>query len=297
METEETTIFTGGLEKMDEIKKTIQIAKQENRLAYKVMDHNFRSSNGGQFDWHPYLPTDTQPGKWLPEIQNCKLCQKGYHITDRPICWSGNLVFIVEIKEKIDMKDTKQVVSTLRLLERIHPNTPNISLYILARVHYPYLSNINLSDTDLNEADLKYADLSNADLSKADLSYANLKCANLSSANLRKINLKYADLKYANLSYANLSNADLRYANLRYVNLSNADLSYADLRYADLRYADLSSANLSYTDLSNADLRYADLSYADLRGALRDASNHQISGWTLINGKLKQESLEHEKAG
>ena len=153
------------------------------------------------------------------------------------------------------------------------------------------LSDANLRSANLSSADLSSANLSSADLRSADLYGANLRSADLRSANLRSADLRSADLRGANLSSADLRSANLSSADLSSANLSSADLSSANLSSADLRSADLRSANLRSADLRSADLRSADLSSANLSSAdlstcYRLASDAEIPGWIVVDGRL-----------
>jgi len=75
------------------IQEIICKALDENRLAYKVLDHNFQACGGGTFDYREYLPTEDTPGAWLPEIQDVAECERGWHFTLDPLAWSGCVVF------------------------------------------------------------------------------------------------------------------------------------------------------------------------------------------------------------
>ena len=39
---------------------------------YKVISKDNKSCHGGDFDWTPYLPKGTKPGKWTPKIKDTK---------------------------------------------------------------------------------------------------------------------------------------------------------------------------------------------------------------------------------
>ena len=105
---------------------------------------------------------------------------------------------------------------------------------------------------------------------------------------LASVSLEGVDLRLADLRRANLRSADLHSANLSSANLRSADLHSADLRSANLSSADLRSANLRAADLRAADLRAANLSSANLSDALRDPSDPEIPGWTVVEGRLKK---------
>ena len=91
--------------------------------------------------------------------------------------------------------------------------------------------------------------------------------------------LRGADLRDADLRDAYLRGADLRGAYLR-----DADLGGADLRDADLRDADLGGAYLR-----DAYLRDADLRGADLRGAWRVEDDPVVTGWRVVEGRLRRD--------
>ena len=141
-------------------------ALDEGRLAYKVLEQNFQSCNGGTFDWRGYLPGDTTPGPWLPEIKDCQMCETGYHFTLDPLIWPGCVVFLAEVKESFT-KSAKQVFGTGRLLKRLWPGEV-INLRIWVRLKYPFLRNADLRNANLRNANLGNADLRNANRLTAD---------------------------------------------------------------------------------------------------------------------------------
>jgi len=184
------------------LQRVICKALDENRMAYKVMDHNYLSSNGGSFDWRPYLPSETSPGKWLPEIDDTELCSRGYHVTKDPAIWIGNIVYLCETREPVCLTD-KTVHATLRLLVRTRPEDC-IDPRVYVRVMYPFLSGANLTG-----ANLSGAYLSGAYLTGAYLTGANLTGAYLTGADLTGANLSRAYLTRANLSRANRTQDDI----------------------------------------------------------------------------------------
>ena len=152
---------------MKVLQRVICKALDENRMAYKVMDHNYRSSNGGSFDWRPYLPSETSPGKWLPEIDDTELCSSGYHVTKDPAIWIGNIVYLCETREPVCLTD-KTVHATLRLLVRMRPGDC-IDPRVYVRVMYPFLTRADLSGAYLIGADLSGAYLSGANRTQDDI--------------------------------------------------------------------------------------------------------------------------------
>ena len=95
---------------------------------YKVISKDNKSCHGGDFDWTPYLPKGTKPGKWTPEIKDTEECYKGYHVTQYWNMWykeEGCRIFECEVKgcthyEQSGMIE-KAVCSSIRLVKEIFP--------------------------------------------------------------------------------------------------------------------------------------------------------------------------------
>jgi len=164
------------------MEKLIAEALGRKCLAYKVLEQNFQSCSGGTFDWRHYLPTDTEPGQWLPEIVSVAECVRGYHFTLDPLTWSGCVVFLVETPEKMGGHH-KQAFRTGRMLKRIWPDQV-VDLRLWVRVRFPFLYGANLNGANLDGANLDGASLYEANLNGANLNGANLDGANLNGANL-----------------------------------------------------------------------------------------------------------------
>ncbi len=205
---------------------------------FKVLvDH--KACSGGDYTYPPI-------GEWTPEVDPM-MCDSGYHLTSDPLFWwkPNAKVFLAEGLgcPKTSHKNDKAVFRSVRLLEEVTKDTPNVL------AHPRLVAFLVASMRSLDP--------------QADISWANLSGANLSGANLSRANLSGANLSMANLSRANLSGA----------NLYGANLSWADLYGADLSMANLSRANLSWADLYGADLHGA-----DLHGA---RSDRPLPGWSL----------------
>lgn len=95
---------------------------------YKVINKENKSCYGGDFDWTPYLPKGTKPGKWTPEIKDAEEGYKGYHVTQYWNMWymeEGCRIFECEVKgcthyEQSGMIE-KAVCSSIRLVKEIFP--------------------------------------------------------------------------------------------------------------------------------------------------------------------------------
>ena len=94
---------------------------------YKVISEDNKSCNGGDFDWTPYLPKGTKPGKWTPKIKDTKECCKGYHVTRYWNMWYKEDCRIFECEVKGCTTNTnpgvieKEVCSSIRLVKEIFP--------------------------------------------------------------------------------------------------------------------------------------------------------------------------------
>jgi len=95
---------------------------------YKVISKDNKSCHGGEFDWTPYLPKGTKPGKWTPEIKDTEECYKGYHVTKYWNMWykeEGCRIFECEVKGRTTRTNPgvieKEVCSSIRLVKEIFP--------------------------------------------------------------------------------------------------------------------------------------------------------------------------------
>ena len=95
---------------------------------YKVISKDNKSCHGGDFDWTPYLPKGSKPGKWTPEIKDTEECTKGYHVTKYWNMWykeEGCRIFECEVKGRTYGERPgvieKEVCSSIRLVKEIFP--------------------------------------------------------------------------------------------------------------------------------------------------------------------------------
>ena len=89
---------------------------------YKVLTKNGKSTYAN-FDYSQYLPKNGNAGKWLPEINDLEICERGYHITKYWNMWyeEGARIYEVEYKGMLTIQDhcgveEKAVCKTIRLL-------------------------------------------------------------------------------------------------------------------------------------------------------------------------------------
>ena len=89
---------------------------------YKVLTKNGESTHAN-FDYSQYLPKNGNAGKWLPEINDLEICERGYHITKYWNMWykEGARIYEVEYKGMLTIQDhcgveEKAVCKTIRLL-------------------------------------------------------------------------------------------------------------------------------------------------------------------------------------
>jgi hypothetical protein len=245
---------------------------------FKVLvDH--KACSGGDYEYPPI-------GEWTPAVDPV-MCNSGYHLTSDPLVWwkPRAKVFLAEGLgcPKTTHKNDKAVFRSVRLLEEVTRETPNVLAYprlvaFLVASMRSLDSTVDITWADLSRANLSRADLRGAILYGADLSGANLSGADLSRADLSRANLSRADLSGANLYGADLSGANLFGANLSRANLFRANLFGANLSRANLSGANLFGANLSRANLSRANLSGANLSGADLSWAISDKP---LPGWSL----------------
>ena len=94
---------------------------------YKVIGSDNKSCHGGAFDWTPYLPKRGMPGKWTPEIDDIKKCERGYHITRYWNMWykEGCRIFECDFDGLMESSDPgvieKEAARRIRLVREIKP--------------------------------------------------------------------------------------------------------------------------------------------------------------------------------
>jgi len=75
-------------------KKVVERAKKFGAKLYKVLVKRGNKWTGGHtsFDWTPYLPTATGPGKVcrVPTTRKLDVCEYGLHVTSKPSNWGGH---------------------------------------------------------------------------------------------------------------------------------------------------------------------------------------------------------------
>ena len=73
------------------------------------------------FDFTPYLPTDDQPGPWLPKVERLEFCKSGYHACTREklLDWLNAEVWEIEYKVEPEHRDDKVNGSCIRFLRRV----------------------------------------------------------------------------------------------------------------------------------------------------------------------------------
>ena len=74
-----------------------------------------------RYDFTAYLPTDDQPGPWLPVVDEIKLCEKGYHAAGKEnlVDWINVQLFEVELGADVVDGDKKSVSSKMRFLRKV----------------------------------------------------------------------------------------------------------------------------------------------------------------------------------
>ena len=93
---------------------------------YKLISSNYKSMNGGDFDWSDYLPKGSEPGKWTPTV-DCAICSSGYHVTEFWNMWykEGCHIYEVDVKGNYEHKDPgvceKHVYPSIRLVKEYVP--------------------------------------------------------------------------------------------------------------------------------------------------------------------------------
>ena len=87
---------------------------------YKFLNEDGTSCNGGSGRYH--LPTDEEPGEWMPSIEGELVpCTNGYHVCREQdlVRWIGPALFIAEAGNERIVCDSKIVVRDVRLVRRL----------------------------------------------------------------------------------------------------------------------------------------------------------------------------------
>jgi len=73
------------------------------------------------FSYDGYLPKGKRPGKWLPYIEDIKMCQRGYHACKREdvLEWLNDEMYEVEFKGDVIEGDDKVVGHQMRFVRKI----------------------------------------------------------------------------------------------------------------------------------------------------------------------------------
>ncbi len=89
---------------------------------YKVLGKGGVACNGGSGKWHLPLPSENEPGEWMPKIENIIPCQRGYHLCRREdlIVWLNAEIYEAEGKGTfIRHDDNKDVFQQARLISKM----------------------------------------------------------------------------------------------------------------------------------------------------------------------------------
>jgi hypothetical protein len=87
---------------------------------YKVLGRGGVPCNGGSGQWS--LPHDGNPGDWMPEIDDIKPCERGYHLCEREdiLGWINAEIYEAEGRGKYIRDTNKTVFSEARLIKKLN---------------------------------------------------------------------------------------------------------------------------------------------------------------------------------
>ena len=71
-----------------------------------------------------FLPTDTEPGEWMPIVKDIKLCESGYHFcanSNQLRRWIAPKCYEIEIRGEVLHDDDKSVAQEARLVREFTP--------------------------------------------------------------------------------------------------------------------------------------------------------------------------------
>ena len=87
---------------------------------YKVLNEDGTPCWGGSGQWH--LPTDNEPGAWMPRIEDIQMCACGYHVitSDHLMAWLGPAIWTVEVAGDGILDNDKSCWHEARLLRRLN---------------------------------------------------------------------------------------------------------------------------------------------------------------------------------
>jgi PPE-repeat protein len=187
---------------------------------YKVISKDNKSCHGGDFDWTPYLPKGSKPGKWTPEIKDTEECTKGYHVTKYWNMWykeEGCRIFECEVKGRTYGERPgvieKEVCSSIRLVKEIFP------VFDKNRNTGDYNTG-NWNTGNWNTGHRNTGDLNTGDLNTGDLNTGNWNTGHRNTGDLNTGDLNTGDLNTGN---SNTGNSNIGYGNTGDCNTGNCN--------------------------------------------------------------------------
>ena len=85
--------------------------------------------HGGNAKWS--LPEGDEPGTWMPEIADIRICERGYHAVELPylIEWLGPQIWEMEVAGHSESQGDKSVWSRARIVRATHWNDKTARLF------------------------------------------------------------------------------------------------------------------------------------------------------------------------
>jgi hypothetical protein len=89
-------------------------------MPYKFLTADQKGSHS-YFDFTPYLPKGSKPGKWLPKIESLEMCSSGYHVTDFSgwRTWRNAEMYEVEVRGDSLAGNDKTAHQQMRFVRKI----------------------------------------------------------------------------------------------------------------------------------------------------------------------------------
>ena len=231
----------------------------------RMILYKWTRADGSREGYTYPLPHDGQPGEWTSELQDIKMCERGYHLCADPYDFLryGPRLFIAEGrgKHKGPDADGKTVWASVRLLHEV-PITET-DLRLLACDYAEHVLTIfertNSEDKRPRTAIETARKYVRGEATRQELHAASAASAAASDAAYTAYAAAYTAYAAASAAYAA---SDAAYADAASAAASAAYTAYAAAAYADAAYADAASA--AYTDAASAERKWQRERFADL---------------------------------
>lgn len=257
---------------------------------FKVLLPGGKPAHGGQGVWK--LPEDGKPAAWMPRVRDIRACERGYHLTTRPMEWwlPGAELYSAEGAGGHELHDyelhdnNKVCFARARLLTRVTDAWPFLPMFREAQVFV----NLREGGTIKDGADFIQKDLCQLDLSNWACNHATLE--HISFQKTKLLNSRFFACKLREHAFNGCDMSGIR--------IDNGTLEHVCFRDCKLRDARFDRVTLrSSIDFENCDLTGAQVFWLtpDSKAVFESALDNV--GWRLnkdgvcVNGRKRKKKL------